>query len=96
MWVAYTFIGYLAMAISIPACLALAPVWRRRRGVNQVSCPRTGTSSFISLDPWHAVRMHALGNYELRVKSCTFWPEQCDCAQECLMQIESRPADVRA
>jgi len=88
MWVAYVFIGYLVMALAIPVSIALVPVWRRRQGAQQVTCPATGSSSIVTLDPWHAMRAHALGNYELRVRSCTGWPERCDCAQECLAQIE--------
>ena len=87
MWVAYTFIGYLVVAVTVPVCLALVPVWRRRRGVQQVTCPGSGAASFVSLDPWYAVRMHALGNYELRVRTCTGWSERCDCGRECLSQI---------
>jgi len=95
MWVAYAFIGYLVAAITVPVGVALAPVWRKRRSAEQVTCPYTGTTALISLDPWHAARMHALGNYELRVRSCTFWPEQCDCAQECLSQLEEAPERAR-
>jgi hypothetical protein len=90
MWVAYTFIAYLVLALTIPVGLSLAPVWRGRRGSKQVRCPLSGGCCSIALDPWHAVRMHALGEYELRVRSCTGWPERCDCAQECLAQIAVR------
>lgn len=88
MWVAYVFIGYLVMALTIPVSIALVPAWRRHKGAQQVTCPATGASAIVMLDPWHAARMHALGNYELRVRSCTGWPERCDCGQECLTQIE--------
>jgi hypothetical protein len=88
MWVAYTFIVYLILALAIPAAIALAPVWRKHSTMQQVTCPVTGTSTLVTLNPWHAVRMHALGNYELRIRSCTGWPERCDCSQDCLAQIE--------
>jgi hypothetical protein len=87
MWIAFTFIGYLAAALLIPVCLALVPVWRRTRTVQQVTCPAVGTSTMIALDPWYAVRMHALGNRELRIKSCTRWPGRRDCGRDCLFQI---------
>ena len=87
MWVAYTFIGYLALAIAVPVGLAMMPVWRTQRGVRQVRCPATGVCCSVALDRWHALRMHAIGDYELRAKSCTAWPERCDCGQECLTQI---------
>jgi hypothetical protein len=88
MWVTYFFVGYLALGICVPVGLALAPVWRRRSGARQVSCPATKAMATITLDRWHAVRRHALGDSELRVKSCTCWPDRCDCEQDCLQQIE--------
>ena len=95
MWVAFAFIAYLMAAVTIPVAVALVPVWQRRKDAEQVICPYTGTSSLIVLDPWHAARMHALGSYELRVRSCTFWPEQCDCAQDCLSQLEETAEPAR-
>jgi hypothetical protein len=89
MWVCYFFISYLILALTIPASIALVPAWRKRRGSQPVTCPVTGASSVVVLDPWYAARMRALGNYELRVRSCTCWPERCDCTQECLAQIEA-------
>jgi len=87
MWVAFVFICYLGAALAIPLCLALMPVWRKAAGLQQVSCPAAGTSSMIALDAWYAVRMHAKGDRELRVKDCERWPEACGCRQECLLQI---------
>lgn len=88
MWVMYFFIGYLALALCIPIGLAMMPVWRKRSGTRQVMCPATDVLATVTLDRWHAVRMHALGDAELRVKSCTCWPERCDCEQQCLTEIE--------
>ena len=88
MWVMYFFVGYLLTALVIPVALALAPVWRKRTGAWQVMCPATNGCATIMLDRWHAVRMHASGDSELRVKSCTGWPDRCDCEQACLAQID--------
>jgi hypothetical protein len=84
MWVAYTIIAYFVLALLVPAAWALARTWRRTRTSRQVTCPSFGAPVLVTLDPWYAVRMHALGNYELRVMNCTRWPEERDCGQECL------------
>jgi hypothetical protein len=88
MWVIYFFLGYLALALCIPVGLALAPVWRRRSGARQVMCPVTDACATITLDRWYALRRNASGDSELRVKSCTCWPERCDCGQACLERAE--------
>jgi len=85
MWPVYFFISYLVLALAIPVSLALAPVWRRTRAPRQVSCPGAGASALVALDPWYAVRMHALGNPEILIRRCSRWPENAGCARECLI-----------
>lgn len=84
MWVAYTVIGYFVLALLIPTGWALGRTWRRTRSSRAVTCPEIGNSYLVTLDPWYAVRMHALGNNELRVRDCARWPEHRDCGQRCL------------
>jgi len=87
MWVIYFFLSYLALALMIPTCWALVPIWRRARASRQVDCPAAAHIAIVDLDPWYAVRMHALGNQELRVKECSQWPQRRHCGQACLVQI---------
>lgn len=87
MWAVYVFIGYWILALAIPAIWALWPTWRRARIARQVSCPAFSGPALVTLDPWYAVRMHALGNAEWRVKSCGRWPAGRDCGQDCLENI---------
>jgi hypothetical protein len=87
MWVVYTFIAYLVLALLIPAGWALGHTWRRMRRSRHVTCPAVAAPALVTLDPWYAVRMHALGNNELRVKDCARWPARRNCGQECLAQI---------
>jgi hypothetical protein len=87
MWVTYFFLSYLVLALAIPLCLSLVPLWRRVREARSVSCPDISQLATVRLDPWYAVKMHALGDRELRVKNCSRWPERCACGQECLVQI---------
>jgi len=87
MRVVYLFISYLIVALLLPTIWALWPTWRKARTVRQVTCPALGASALVSIDRWYAVRMHALGNSELRVKNCSQWPECRDCDRNCLAQI---------
>lgn len=87
MWVASVFVAYLVLAFTIPLFGALAPVWRRARIPRQVRCPQIGEAAVIDLDTGYAVKNHALGNTELRVRHCSRWPEHNGCGRECLIQI---------
>ena len=87
MWVVYCFVSYLALALLIPAGWALVPIWRRARASRQVDCPAGAQLARVDLDPWYAVRMHALGNQELCVKACSQWPQRRSCGQTCLVRI---------
>jgi hypothetical protein len=90
MWVVYFFISYLVLGLTIPICWSLVPLWRRARRSRRVSCPELSDGAVVQLDPWYAVRMHAVGNPELRVRDCSQWPHRCSCGQECLIEIGVR------
>ena len=83
----YAFIGYLVLALLVPLCLALVPVWRRARPARQVQCPALRKPAVVALDPWYAVQRHTFGDDELRVRQCSEWPVCRNCSQECLGQI---------
>jgi len=87
MWVMYFFLSYLLLALTIPLALALVPLWRRANAARIVKCPEALKSVTVRLDPWYAVKMHALGNPELRLLDCTEWPQRDACARGCLVQI---------
>ena len=87
MYPVYFFLSYLLLALAIPLGLALIPVWRRARTARCVQCPDALCDATVSLDPRYAVRMHALGEREPRVASCSQWPGRSGCGQECLVQI---------
>ena len=87
MWVVFTVGSFFLLALLLPAGWALGNVWRRTAGERAVTCPANGSPALVALDQWHAVRMHARGDVELRVLNCTRWPEHQDCAQECLAQF---------
>lgn len=87
MWVVYTVIAYFVLALLVPVGWSLGRTWRRTCRSRHVTCPALGTPALVTLDPWYAVRMHALGNDELRVRDCIRWPQHSQCRRECLTQI---------
>ena len=87
MWAVLTVIAYLLLALLIPMVWALGRTWRRTRNSRNVTCPELGALTEISLDSCYAVRMHAIGEQELRVRACARWPEHRDCGQNCLSLI---------
>jgi hypothetical protein len=75
---------FFVVALAAPAAWALGKVYRRARGTQGVTCPYAGHSATIELDARHAVAMHALGETNRRVKTCSLWPERRDCSQACV------------
>ena len=84
MWPAFFVMAWFILALTLPLSWALWRTWRRARVSRQLACPATGVPARVTLDPWYAVRMHALGNPELRVADCDHWPECRDCGRQCL------------
>ena len=74
---------FFVIALLAPAAWALAKVYRRSRGAREITCPEANHFATIELDARHAVAMHALGETERRVKSCSLWPERQGCGQAC-------------
>lgn len=89
MYVVFFFLSYLALALIIPMSWALVPLWLSTRQPRDVNCPMSERAVWLRLDPWYAVKMHALGNPELCVKDCSQWPQRHDCRQECLVHISA-------
>jgi len=87
MWVPFVFIGYLLIALLAPASWALWPTWHRARQRRRVTCPELNGPALVQLDSWYAVRKHALGDQEVRIRGCVHWPERQGCGRVCLTQI---------
>ncbi len=64
----------------------------RYRGKMLVSCPETQEPVGVKVDSGSAAISSVLGDNEIRLSNCTRWPEKQNCGQECLQQIENRPA----
>jgi hypothetical protein len=57
-------------------------------------CPESGDAVDVELDRKYALRTALRGLERSRVKSCSRWPEQGGCAQECLAQVDASPENI--
>src|SRR4030095_13851768 len=80
----------------VPALFVGVRAYLKSRGTRVVTCPETRKPVAVRLDRHLAASTAMTGDTELRLKSCTRWPERADCGQECLAQIEASPEGCRA
>ncbi len=65
--------------------------WLTFRGTRVVVCPENREMVAVAVDAPHAALSAPGGRMQLRLESCTRWPERQACGQQCLGQIESAP-----
>jgi hypothetical protein len=90
--------AYLILLIVLLAAfyLVIPPIagaFIRYRGKRLVTCPETRKTVAVDVDAKHAALTAAVGHPDLRLTTCTRWPERQDCGQECLLQVELSPED---
>jgi hypothetical protein len=65
--------------------------WLKYRGERVVRCPENGRPAGVVVNAGHAA-LSALGKPpEIRLASCSRWPERAGCGQQCLAQVEASP-----
>jgi hypothetical protein len=70
-----------------------ALAWWRYRGQRVIVCPENKLDAGVVVDAGRAAATALLGAPELRLASCSRWPEKAGCGQECLSQIAAAPED---
>jgi len=82
-------------AVLVLSCVPLAYVlvrnYRRYRGPRVVLCPETITPEEVEVGALRAAWGAARDDLQLRLTSCSRWPERRKCGQRCLTQIEGSP-----
>ncbi len=87
------------VSILLAACVlylvgrAILGVFLQYRGTRVVTCPETERAAGVHVDLRRATQAALRGSTEIRLDSCTRWPEKQHCGQECLKQIQQSPAD---
>jgi hypothetical protein len=89
----------LSIVMSLVAVLSgtlawrLVSAWWKFRGSRVITCPENRRPAGVVVDARHAAAT-ALGSApELRLSSCSRWPERAGCGQECLAQVADSPED---
>ena len=75
--------------------------WIRLRGARVVTCPETHKPVAVTLDREHAALTAVWDTADLKLATCTQWPERQNCDQGCIAEIiesgrETRPATIAA
>lgn len=89
----FQWVIWIALALAAVLAWRLGSAWLKFRGQRVVQCPENMRPAGVVVDARHAAAT-ALGKQpDLRLASCSRWPEHSACGQECLRQIEAAPAD---
>jgi hypothetical protein len=89
----------IAAALVIGLVVAVRTFGRsyvRFRGKRVITCPENEEFAAVEVDATHAATTALFGERELRLQTCTRWPEKQNCGQDCLAQIEAAPQDCLA
>jgi hypothetical protein len=73
--------------------LVFGRAYLKWRGERVITCPENKRPAGVLVNTRHVLLMTLEGKSDLRLKSCSRWPERKDCGQECLRQIEAAPED---
>jgi len=91
----YIAAGIVVLAFIALAAIAFAKRYVKYRGKRVITCPETNCHEAVELDASLAAMSSLLDHTELRLSSCTRWPERQDCAQDCIRDIELSPIGCR-
>lgn len=84
---------WLVALVLIAAAVRFVGAWWKFRGARVVRCPENQKPAGVVVDASHAAAT-ALGHVpELRLSSCSRWPEKAGCGQACLAEIHASPED---
>jgi hypothetical protein len=91
---AQLFIVLLLLAVLTIYLVIAARTWAHVHGSRVVVCPETQKPVAVKVDVGHAIATAVWEKADLKLTSCTRWPERQDCDQPCVKQIETAPAET--
>jgi len=91
---------YLVVTAAIAAGIvytvrSLVRVYMKYRGTRIVTCPETQQHAAVKVNAGHAAATCLFGDPEVRLESCSRWPERRRCPQDCILELESTPDGCR-
>lgn len=84
-------VGILFVLSFVPLLYVVGKSYRRYRGERIVTCPETKKTVAVEVKAGKAALSGVFDDPQLRLSSCSRWPERQNCGQECVAQIESAP-----
>lgn len=84
-------VGFAAAFYALTRLVRAVRVYLTFRGKRLVSCPETHRPAAVRVAAGKAAWEASVGSQQLRLSECSRWPEQKDCPQECMAQIEEAP-----
>jgi hypothetical protein len=88
------FIILVILAVLAAYVVIAARTWWRVRGARIVVCPETQRPVAVTVDVGHAMATALRDKTDVRLTSCSRWPERQDCDQPCVHQIETAPSET--
>ena len=76
--------GLAGIAVLYVLLPVMGDAFARFRGSRGLRCPETGTTAEVGVDAGHAALTAVYGEPDVRVGSCSLWPERQGCAQRCV------------
>lgn len=76
----------LTVVLAVYVGIAIA-TWRRYHGRRVVVCPQTKRPADVTLDLGHAMATAVWDRADLRVATCSDWPDRRGCSEACIAQI---------
>jgi len=86
------FIG-AAVLVGLPLASTLQTYFKNK-GRRPVTCPDDRIAAEVEVDRKFALQAAMHGKEQMRVQSCTHWPKNGSCGQECLIQVEATPENI--
>jgi hypothetical protein len=88
-------VAFPVVAIAVVLCSIVAwrmlGTWWKFRGRRVITCPETRNPAGVTVDSRHAMATGLGRAPQLRLESCSRWPEKAGCGQECLSEIAASP-----
>lgn len=82
-------------AASSPVAWAGVRAYRLYGSARQVTCPETVEAVLVKIHATRAIASKLTGGNQLRLRSCSRWPEKKDCDQACVGQLRASPDGCR-
>ncbi len=82
-----------AVMVGLPVASTLQSYFKNR-GRRPVVCPDDQQRAEVEVDPKFALQEAMRGKEDARVQTCSHWPNNGACGQECLAQVDATPKNL--